>query len=87
MPILFESIKPANIPQNIKEMILVSKAFKNQTRQVQPFSTKPGAFKVVDSGDGEDSFHGLVLIVNKSQATIMESFDFDKLVGLTILGA
>ena len=66
--------------------MLISKALKSETKQVQPFSKKPGAFKVIDSGQGEDSFHGIVLIVNKNACEIQESFDFTNLKGMTILG-
>jgi hypothetical protein len=52
---------------------------------VQKYTSKKGAYKIIDSS-AEGSFYGCVAIINMAQETVGEDITFTKLDGFKIWG-
>jgi len=66
---------------------MISRAVQRETKgaQVQKYTSKKGAYKIIDtSADG--SFYGCVAFINLSTGTLGEDITFTKLEGFKIWG-
>lgn len=70
--------------------VYITKALKNigKTAVMEPSKSLKNTFILRDSGEGqEDTFHAIILAMNRSGQDITWAFQFKKIEGLKIVGA
>jgi len=68
---------------------MISRAYQRgkffKSAQVQPYTSKKGAYKIIDSS-AEGSFYGCIAFINGSSQPLGEEITFTKLDGFKIWG-